>query len=142
MKRLQKTIKGKMVDDSLYVPLENSATVVKDLRMSEFKSYVPPSFPGHTCQRYEHVAAFCVRKQSCPKYEGEHTTEDCGHNMQDKCCSCGFATQGNIMEVVKSGSGRNSASENNENLSYAVAVKKAQDEEYKTSQTKPHIQFN
>ena len=53
------------------------------------RPYVPPPLWGYKCQRYGHIAVACNGKQGFAECGGVHRFEDCGDNVQAKCCNCG-----------------------------------------------------
>lgn len=145
-KRLQKAINGDRVD-SLSVLLESEGPAlpekVKIGSMSfPVRPYIPPpaSLLYSKCQRYGHIAVACKGKQRCPKCGGEHRSEESRDEGQDKCCNCGGQHRVTLggCEVRKRAVEIEQVKAVN-NISYAEAVKRVQDQREKEDTRKMNL---
>lgn len=96
------------------------------------RPYVPPPLRCYKCQRYGHIAVTCKGKQRCAKCGEDHRFEECGVNVQPKCCNCGgqhSVTYGGC-EVRKRAVEIQHVKTTN-NISYAEAVKAVQGQKTK-----------
>ena len=97
------------------------------------REYIPAPIRCYKCQRIGHIAQQCHGKQRCAKCGGEHEYGKCEKGAKMRCCNCGgehSAAFGGCAVQIKAKEVQKYKIINN--VSYAEALKKVNDETQRT----------